>query len=190
MTRGIGQKAAAKFLFKHLRPKLGQLLGEKLSTDTSYVVGCDFELFPTNAFMPLIGKARVYVAIDSEPLRIAGYFCLSAGSVDYAGAPIRVGKGLARHPIPVVLIGRLGVDLRYHGQGLARFLVRAAFQRTINVADAIGVRAIVVRAKDDALSAFYEKLGFESCVTDPRLLSITIKDVKKSLSVAARAPKS
>lgn len=136
------------------------------------------------------GASRVYVALDSEPLRIAGYFCLSAASVEYAGAPTRVGKGLARHPIPVVLIGRLGVDHRYQGQGLARFLVRDAFERTITVADTIGVRAIMVRAKDDSLSAFYERLGFESSVTDPRLLFITIKHVKKSLTVAAQAPKS
>lgn len=133
------------------------------------------------------GAARVYVAIDTEPRRIAGYFCLSAASVEYAGAPARVGKGLAKHPIPVVLIGRLGVDIRYQGQGLARFLVREAFQRTINLADTIGVRAIMVRAKDDSLTAFYEKLGFESSVTDPRLLFITIKDVKKSLAVATQA---
>jgi GNAT superfamily N-acetyltransferase len=132
------------------------------------------------------GAARVYVAIDSQPRRIAGYYCLSAASVEYAGAPGRVGKGLARHPIPVVLIGRLGVDLSHQGQGLARFLIRDAFQRTVAVADAIGVRAIMVRAKDDSLSAFYEKLGFESSVTDARLLFITIKDVKKSLAVATR----
>jgi GNAT superfamily N-acetyltransferase len=134
------------------------------------------------------GAARVYVAIDPEPRRIAGYFCLSAASVEYAGAPARVGKGLARHPIPVVLIGRLGVDLRYQGQGLARFLVREAFQRTVTIADMIGVRAVMVRAKDDSLSAFYGKLGFESSVPDPRLLFIAIKDVKKSLAVAAQTP--
>ena len=132
------------------------------------------------------GAARVYVAIDTEPRRIAGYFCLSAASAEYAGAPTRIGKGLARHPIPVVLIGRLGVDQRYQGQGLARFLVRDAFQRTVTIADTIGVRAIMVRAKDDSLSTFYEKLGFKSSVTDPRLLFITIKDVKKSLAVAAQ----
>jgi hypothetical protein len=131
------------------------------------------------------GAARVYLAIDPEPRRIAGYFCLSAASVEYAGAPPRVAKGLARHPIPVVLIGRLGVDQPY--QGLARFLVRDAFQRTATIADSIGVCAITVRAKDDSLSAFYEKLGFESSATDPRLLFITIKDVKKSLAVAAQA---
>jgi GNAT superfamily N-acetyltransferase len=136
------------------------------------------------------GAARVYVAIDDEPTRITGYYSLSAGSVEYAGAPARVGKGLARHPIPVVLIGRMGVDLQYQGRGLARFLIRDAFQRTITVADTIGVRAVMVRAKDDSLIAFYEKLGFESSVTDPSLLFITIKDVKKSLALAMQPRKS
>jgi GNAT superfamily N-acetyltransferase len=136
------------------------------------------------------GAARVYVAVEGEPPRIAGYYCLSAASVEYGGAPARVGKGLAKHPIPVVLIGRLGVDSKYQGQGLARFLIRDAFQRTLSVADSIGIRAIMVRAKDDSLSAFYEKLGFEFSVTDPRLLFITIKDVKKSLAASAQPLKS
>jgi len=131
------------------------------------------------------GAARVYVTIDDEPTRIAGYYCLSAASVEYAETPPRVGKGLARHPIPVVLIGRLGVDLAYQGQGLARFLIRDAFEGTVTVADTIGVRAIVVRAKNDPVSEFYKKLGFEPSVTDPRLLFITIKDVKKSRAAAS-----
>ncbi len=101
------------------------------------------------------GAARVYVAIDNQPRKIAGYYCLSAASVEYAGAPARVGKGLARHPIPVVLIGRLGVHVQYQGQGLARFLIRDAFERTVTVADTIGVRAIVVRAKNDPLGEFW-----------------------------------
>jgi GNAT superfamily N-acetyltransferase len=136
------------------------------------------------------GAARVYVAIEVEPSKIAGYYCLSAASVEYGGAPARIGKGLAKHPIPVVLIGRLGVDQGYYGHGLARFLIRDAFQRTLEVADSIGVRAILVRAKNDSLSAFYEKLGFESSVTDPRLFFITIKDVKKSLAVAMQSGRS
>lgn len=136
------------------------------------------------------GAARVYLAIDEPPRAIAGYYCLSAASVEYAGAPARIGRGLAGHPIPVVLIGRLGVDLRHQGQGLARFLIRDSFERTVIVAEAIGVRAIMVRAKDDTLSAFYKRLRFESSIDDPRLLFITIKDVKKSLASATPTRKS
>jgi GNAT superfamily N-acetyltransferase len=128
------------------------------------------------------GGARVYLSIDHDANQTAGYFCLSAASVSYKSAPARVARGLAKHAIPVALIGRLGVDQGYRGRQLGRFLVLEAFRRVFEVADTMGVRAVIVVAKDDNAAAFYKKLGFEVSVDDPRLFFITLKDAKKSRS--------
>lgn len=130
------------------------------------------------------GGARVYLSIDQAPNQIAGYFCLSAAHVDCKSAPRRVTHGLAQHPIPVALIGRLGVDQRYRDRNLGRFLVLEAFRRIFKVAETIGVRAIIVVAKNDQVADFYKKLGFEVSVDDQRLFFITLKDAKKSLAAA------
>ena len=130
------------------------------------------------------GGARVYVSIDKDANRIAGFFCLSAASVDYKSAPGRVAHGLARHEIPVALIGRLGVDQSYRDRELGRFLVLEAFRRVLEVADTMGIRAIIVVAKDDRVAEFYKKLGFEVSIGDPKLFFMTLKDAKKSCADA------
>lgn len=130
------------------------------------------------------GGARVYLTIDSRQKSIAGYYCLSAAQVNYQEASPRVARGLSRNPIPVILIGRFAIDSRFQGSGLGRFLMQDAFRRIVSIGDSIGVRAIMVRAKDDAAADFYRKLGFRSAASDPKLLFHLLKDVKKSLAAA------
>jgi GNAT superfamily N-acetyltransferase len=132
------------------------------------------------------GSARVYVSVDSSADLIAGFYCLSAGAVEHADAPNRIAKGLVRHPIPVVLIGRLAVDQRYAGQGFGLFLMRDAFQRIVQTADVIGTRAVMVQAKNSAAADFYRRLGFQASDSNPMLFFLLVRDIKKSLDVARR----
>ena len=127
------------------------------------------------------GSARVYVSLDTSARLIAGFYSLSAGAVEHAETPRRVSKGLARHPIPIVLIGRLAVDRRYANQGIGRFLVRDAFQHVIETSEIIGTRAVMVQAKGPEAAEFYRRLGFQSSSTEPMLFFHLVKDVRKSL---------
>lgn len=43
-------------------------------------------------------------------------------SVDPEDAPARVMKGLARHPVPVMILARLAVDRDHQGKGLGKAL--------------------------------------------------------------------
>jgi hypothetical protein len=45
---------------------------------------------------------------------------LTAGSVSRAEAPERIGRGLAAHPVGVVVMGRLAVDSRARAKVSAR----------------------------------------------------------------------
>ena len=133
------------------------------------------------------GSARVYISLDAEAGLIAGFYCLSAGAVEHAQAPGRISKGLARHPIPIVLIGRLAVDQRYVERGLGRFLIRDAFKHILETAQIIGTRAVMVQAKTLEGAEFYKKLGFQASESHPMLFFHLLKDVKKSLESATRA---
>jgi GNAT superfamily N-acetyltransferase len=126
------------------------------------------------------GSARVYVSLDTAQGLIAGFYCLAGGAVQHKDAPKRVSQGLARHPIPVVLIGRLAVDQRYAGQGIGRFLIQDAFRRIIQTADSVDVRAVIVQAKNDSAAKFYRKLGFQAFDSDPMLFFQLVKDIRKS----------
>jgi GNAT superfamily N-acetyltransferase len=131
------------------------------------------------------GAARIYLAIDKDLNGITGYYCLSAAQVERENAPKRVSQGLAQHPIPVVLIGRFAVDRRSQGSGLGRFLI--AFERVFETADLIGIRAVMVRAKDASAAAFYTRLGFQVSASDPMLFFHLLKDIRRSLDAARKS---
>ena len=92
---------------------------------------------------------------------MVGYYSLAAGAVQPADAPTRVGKGLARHPIPVMLLARLAVDRSCQGQGLGKALIKDALLRTAEAAEIAGIRALLVHARDDEARIWYEALEFE-----------------------------
>src|SRR5262245_37299446 len=124
-------------------------------------------------------SARTYVVLRAD--RVVGYYSLAAASVLRDEATVRVAKGLAKHPIPVVLLARLAVDQAEKGKGLGTALLKDALLRSLQGADIIGCRAVLVHAKDQAAQAFYRKFGFESSPIDEFHLFLLIKDIKAVL---------
>lgn len=98
--------------------------------------------------------ARTYVACDGDA--VAGYYCVSAGTVARADAPGRLRRN-APEPIPVSILGRLAVDTRWAGRGLGADLLADALRRIANAADIIGIGAVMVHALDDEALAFYRR---------------------------------
>lgn len=123
------------------------------------------------------GSAQTYVAITDN--RVIGYYSLSVGAVAHAEAPTRVVKGLARHPVPVMLLARLAVDHAAKGQGLGAALLYDALARTLQAADIAGIRAILVHAKDDEARRFYQHFDFDPSPTDGYHLYLLIKELRK-----------
>jgi GNAT superfamily N-acetyltransferase len=128
------------------------------------------------------GTSRVYVSTAPGSLVVMGYYALAAGSVEHTEAPERLRKGTGRHPVPVVLLSRLGVDVRAQGLGLGAALVRDALLRVIAAADVIGVRALLIHAESEKARGFYEHLAeFETSPTDPLHLMLLMKDLRRVL---------
>ena len=123
------------------------------------------------------GGASTYVAAVGE--EVAGYFSLATAQVEYADAPERLRKGLARHPIPVILLARLGVDRAWQGKGLGAALLLDALRRTLNAADIVGVRAIMVHAKDEGARRFYEHFDFDPSPIEPLHLFLLVKEIAR-----------
>lgn len=101
------------------------------------------------------------------------------GGVEHEAAPERVSKGLARHMIPVMVLGRLAIDLHEQGQGLRKGLLKDALRRTAAAADIAGIRALFVTAQDDDARRFYEHYDFDPSPADPHDLFLVMKDLKR-----------
>lgn len=123
------------------------------------------------------GAAQTYVGIVGEV--IVGYHTLAVGHVTLEHAPGRLTKGLARHPVPVMLLARLAADRRWRGQGIGKSLLRDAMLRTLQAAKIAGIRALAVHAKDEDARRFYEHFDFVPSPTDPMHLFVLLKDVRR-----------
>jgi GNAT superfamily N-acetyltransferase len=97
-------------------------------------------------------------------------------------APERLTKGLARHPVPVMLLARLAVDHRRQGHGVGKALLKDAMLRTLQAADIGGIRAFAVHAKDEEARRFYLKFDFIPAPSDPMHLFVLLKDVRRIIS--------
>ena len=100
------------------------------------------------------------------------------GEVAFAAAPERLTKGLARHPVPIMLLARLAVSRDRHGLGIGQALLKDALLRTLQAADIAGIRAFAVHAMDNEARAFYEHFDFITSPSDPMHLFLLLKDIK------------
>lgn len=119
--------------------------------------------------------SQTYIALSDA--NIIGFYTLVAGEILHANAPERLAKGMPRHPIPLLVLARLAVHSQWQGRRIGAGLLKDALQRTLQVADIAGIRALAVHAKDDAATAFYQHFGFVPSPTDSRHLFMLVKDV-------------
>lgn len=81
-------------------------------------------------------------------------------------------------PVPVILLSRLAVDRKEQGRGLGKHLLRDAVLRSVEAAEIIGVRALLVHALHEQARAFYARYDFEPSSTDPLHMLLLVKDAR------------
>jgi GNAT superfamily N-acetyltransferase len=126
------------------------------------------------------GAAQTYVGLSGEA--IIDYYTLAVGHVMREEAAELLTKGLARHPVPIMLLARLAVDHRWQSQGVGKALLKDAMLRTLQAADIASIRAFAVHAKDEEARRFYLKFDFIPSPSDPMHLFVLIKDVRRVVS--------
>ena len=168
----------------------GSLLASEKLTEDHHLSSFDCGKAPLNDWLKrfaLINQqsdaARTYVIHRGG--RVVAYYSLTAGSVRKEESPARVAKGLASHPIGVILLARLAVDRTEQGKGLGKALLIDALTRCLEAAETIGARAILVHAIDEEAAAFYTRFGFDPSPLEPNQLLLLMKDLRASLKSLA-----
>ena len=124
------------------------------------------------------GFGKTYVALGADGLSVIGFVTLSAGQVQTQCLPASL--KLPRHPAPMLHLGRLGVDRRAQGQGVGRRLLSFALRLALEFSKNIGLYAVVVDAKNDQASAYYQTMGFTPTLDDPLCLYLPISVLEKA----------
>ena len=123
----------------------------------------------------LSNSSQTYLALADEA--VVGFYTLVFGD-GYDDAPERLRKGVARHPVPLMILARLAVSRGWGGNGLGSGLLKDAMLRTLEASEIAGLRAFAVHAKDDEARAFYERFNFIASPSDPMHLFVLLKDVR------------
>lgn len=121
--------------------------------------------------------SQTYIGLADDV--VVGFFTLVVGQVTVEDAHERLIKGLARHPVPLLLMARLAVHRDWQGRGLGAGLLKDAMRRAVQAADIVGIRAFAVHAKDERAAAFYRRFDFIPSPTDPLHLFLLIKDLSR-----------
>lgn len=122
------------------------------------------------------GASRTYVITEGS--RVVGYYALAVGGMAAADAPGRIRRNMP-DPIPVMLLGRLAIDLSRQGKGLGFDLLRDAVMRTQQASAIAGIRALLVHAMDTNAARFYERAGFLSSPVRPLTYLLLLSTVSQ-----------
>jgi len=65
-----------------------------------------------------------------------------------------------KRPIPVVLLGQIGVDRKFAGRGFGDLLLTDAQARCDEISRKVGIRALMLHARSERLAEWYAKHDF------------------------------
>lgn len=125
------------------------------------------------------GASRCFVICHNA--NAIGYYSLSAGAIRHEA----VAKAMRRNmpdPLPVLVLGRLAIDRRYHNQGLGSALLRDAMIRAVKVSGDAGIFALMVHALSEQAMRFYLSRGFVESPLQPMTLIMTLATVRSILA--------
>lgn len=123
--------------------------------------------------------SRTYVVHRAG--RVVAYYSIATGSCRREDVPARIAKGLANHPVPIILLTRLAVDRSEQGIGLGKAILKDALLRIAAAADIVGARAALVHAIDAEAAQFYRRFGFEPSPANDLHLMLLMKDLRMGL---------
>jgi len=106
-------------------------------------------------------SARTYVVCPAAPVnRVVGYYAISTAAAHRVAMPsAKLRQGMPEE-VPLLLLGRLAVDVAFQGQGLGAALLADALRRCAAASVIAGIRGLLAHAIDDEAVRFYLSHGF------------------------------
>lgn len=121
------------------------------------------------------GASRTWVVVD-EIERVVGYYASSTASLMRSIATKLVARNQPDE-LPAILLARMAVDLEHQGRRLGSALLKHFVLKALEVAEVVGVRILLVHAKDEDARAFYLRHDFEPSPIDELTLMRLVQDI-------------
>ena len=122
------------------------------------------------------GATRTWVVVEEASRNVVAYYGSSTGSILRSAAPTRIRRNQPEQ-IPAIVLARLAVDQRHNGKGLGGALLKHFMLKALEVAGSVGVRVLLIHAKDEEAQAFYGHYGFVESPLDPLVMLMLLGDL-------------
>jgi GNAT superfamily N-acetyltransferase len=128
-------------------------------------------------------SAGTYVVCPTDaPARVVGYFSISTALEQRQALPsAKLRRGMPEE-VPLLLIGRLAVDVAWCRRGLGSALLADALRRCLAASEIAGMRGVVAHAIDEEAARFYEAHGFVRSPLGERVMLMPIETVRGMLA--------
>jgi ribosomal protein S18 acetylase RimI-like enzyme len=115
---------------------------------------------------------------------IAGFFTLSAFTLELTGLPDALMRGRPNFPVPATLLGRFAVDEAYEGQGIGRRLLSYALREAYLASRTVAAAFVVLDVAPDATpgaTKLYRSVGFVSLPSNANRMMLGMDDIARAL---------
>ena len=120
-----------------------------------------------------LGTTRTWVVTETDSREVVAFYASCTGAVLRSTAPKRIGQGQPEQ-LPALLLARMGVDQKHQGRGVAAALLKHFILKALEVSASVGVRLLLVHAKDEEAKSFYVHYGFVVSPVDPLTLMMVL----------------
>lgn len=121
------------------------------------------------------GISTTHILVDdADPVRILGYYSLSAAQLLLTDLQEADRKRLPNYPVPAIRMGRLAVATSEQGKGHGDYLLGHAVARCLGLREQLGVRVLLVDALHEKAARFYRSYGFREATTQSHTLYLQL----------------
>jgi GNAT superfamily N-acetyltransferase len=119
------------------------------------------------------GSSRTWVVVEADSREVVAFYASATASILRSSTPKSMQRNQPQE-MPAVLLARMAVDSRHNGRGLGAALLKHFMLKASEVAQSVGVRVLLIHAKDDEAKSFYTHYGFAESPFDPLVLMMLL----------------
>lgn len=108
------------------------------------------------------------------PVRILGYYSLSAAQLLLTDLQEVDRKRLRSYPAPAIRMGRLAISASEQGKGHGGYLLAHAVARCLGLREQLGVRVLLVAVLHEKAARFYRAYGFREATANSHTLYLPL----------------
>ncbi len=129
----------------------------------------------TKAFQHQEKNLSVTKVLLDAAEKIAGYYTLAIGQIDFGELPIEIRRTLPRRELPVAVLAWFGIASEYQGQGLGSRLLAQVLRDCWKAGKTFAFVAVLLDCLNDSTKAFYQRWNFAELPGHPLRLYLSAR---------------